>query len=655
MEMIRNFNDLGKGDAAIAGGKGASLGEMTQAGMNVPFGFVILATVFENILRESGIGREIENTLDAVDYSDAQSIESASDAIRNMIFDVVVPENIVQEIHAHFKDLDAEYVAIRSSATAEDGRHYALAGQLESFLNTNENALLMNIKKCWASLFSPRALAYLFESKLPIKEVSVAVVVQTMIQSEVSGTAFSIHPVTGNSNQMVIEAVYGLGEAIVSGQITPDSYTIDKNPRSIAETKKVTQEKGIFQKSGGGNEWTVIEPDKQNVQKLSSDEILKLFDVILVIESHYGFPCDIEWAFTDGEFSIVQSRPITTIGAVKKNERYKKMYTRENSLIALQIWERHQCDLLREKLGSVVPFSIFDVYDGVANVYYREDISEVWSTLITDAVKQDPNFVVKTMKWFGELLDQLEVVWYQEKMDSVQELLTVADLASLAWVGVSISYFLPSLSDISQESQNLGMALRERSVDFLERTDRVIQNTLKHIYPNLGDLVKYLTIEEVRSEALPSQEVLMNRQKHYIYFGFEVYVERDIREFIREHSLIIIQENVPDSVEELHGQTAMGGLAQGIVRVVHKKSDINLLQEGEILVTAMTTPDYVPAMRKAVAFVTDEGGITCHAAIVAREFGKPCIIGTKIATKVLHTGDLVEVDADNGVVRVVKK
>lgn len=653
MEMIRNFNALGKDDVATAGGKGASLGEMTRAGINVPSGFVILATVFENVLRESGIMQEVQNILSTIDYGDTQSIERTSGTVRKMIYEVVIPENIVQEIQAHFKDLGTEYVAVRSSATAEDGRHYALAGQLESFLNTTEDALLMNIKKCWASIFSPRALTYIFESKLPLEGIAVAVVIQKMVQSEVSGTAFSVHPVTQDSNQLVVEAVHGLGEALVSGRITPDSYVIDKGSRSIAEIKKVTQEKGIFQKSGGGNEWMVIETEKKNVQKLSSDEILRLSDIILDIESHYGFPCDIEWAFAGGEFSIVQSRSITTLVAHKEDVRYTKVYTRENSLMALQIWERHQCDLLRERLGSVVPFSIFDVSDGVAQVYYRDDISDMWNSLITDAVKKNPDFVVETMRWFGGLLDELEAIWHQEKAKSVQELLVLINLASRAWVGVSISYFLPSLSDVSQESQDLGMALRERSVDFLERTDRIIQNTLRHIYPDLGDLVKYLTIEEVQGETLPSQEVLMSRQSHYIYFGFKVYVDTDIHGFIREHSLTIESESIPESMEEVHGQVAMRGVAQGKVRVVLKKSEILLVQEGEILVTAMTTPDYVPAMRKAAAFITDEGGITCHAAIVAREFGKPCIIGTKIATKVLQTGDLVEVDADNGVVRVL--
>lgn len=655
MEMIRNFTDLGKDDTAIAGGKGASLGEMTRAGINVPDGFVIPATVFESTFHGSNVSKQIDALLGAVDDTDVQALEKVSAAIRTIILDAVIPEEITQEIRTHFEGLGTEYVAVRSSATAEDGHHYALAGQLESFLNTNEDTLLMNIKKCWVSLFSSRALAYLFESKLPIEGVSVAVVVQTMIQSEVSGTAFSVHPVTGNNDQLLIEAGYGLGEAIVSGQITPDSYTIDKHSRSIVETRNAVQEKGIFQKSGGGNEWIGIDEDKRNAQKLSSDEILKLSDIILAIESHYGFPCDIEWAFAGGKFSIVQSRPITTIEAIEKNERYTKVYTRENSLIALQIWERHQCELLREKLGSVVPFSIFDVYDGVASVYYREDTSAVWNTLITDAVKKDPDFIAETMWWFGGLLDTLETIWCQEKVESAEDLLLLADIAAQAWVGVSISYFLPSLPNVSSESQDLGMALRKRSVDFLERTDHSIQNTLKYLYPELGELTKYMTIEEVRSGNLPSTDVLMSRQTHFIYFGFKVYVDRDIRGFIREHSLMIAQEKVPESVEELHGQVAMRGSVQGLVRVVYKKSEIPLVQEGEILVTAMTTPDYVPAMRKAAAFVTDEGGITCHAAIVAREFGKPCVIGTKIATKVLHTGDLVEVDADTGVVLVLER
>ncbi len=175
------------------------------------------------------------------------------------------------------------------------------------------------------------------------------------------------------------------------------------------------------------------------------------------------------------------------------------------------------------------------------------------------------------------------------------------------------------------------------------------------MYPGLGDLVKYIAFEEVRSGKIPTEEVLKERERHYIYYNFELITGKGVNEVASTAGIKIVEESVPDEVKALKGHIAMKGKVTGAVRVLHNKSQIPEMQEGEILVTAMTTPDYLPAMKVAVAFVTDEGGITCHAAIVARELGKPCVIGTKIATQVLKDGDLVEVDAERGVVRVIEK
>jgi len=206
-------------------------------------------------------------------------------------------------------------VAVRSSATAEDSSSAAWAGQLDSFLNTTEKTLLANVQKCWASLFTPRAIFYRFEKGLHNNKISVAVVIQKMIESEVSGIAFSVHPVTQDHNQLIIEAGYGLGEAIVSGQITPDSYVIEKNPRRIIDRNVSTQERGIYRKpKEGGNEWQNIPQDKGKKQKLTDGQILELSELILKIENHYGTPQDIEWAYENNKFYITQSRPITTLG-----------------------------------------------------------------------------------------------------------------------------------------------------------------------------------------------------------------------------------------------------------------------------------------------------------------------------------------------------
>lgn len=231
-----NLRKISKKDIALAGGKGAPLGKMLQAGFPVPPGFVVLA-------------------------------------------DVSLPK-AEKEILAEFKKLKTKYVAVRSSATAEDSSTASWAGQLETYLNITEKNLLKSIEKCRASINSPRAIAYRHQKKLSNKKISVAVVIQKMVQSETSGICFTVNPVTGDRNEMVIEAARGLGEAIVGGKITPKTYVIHKQSPKFPH-------KFI----GVGN----------------------LYSICLKIEKLFKYPQDIEWAIAKGKIYILQSRPITTL------------------------------------------------------------------------------------------------------------------------------------------------------------------------------------------------------------------------------------------------------------------------------------------------------------------------------------------------------
>jgi pyruvate,water dikinase len=310
MELIRDFKNLTKNDVHLAGGKGASLGEMTLANLPVPEGFVILSTSFDRFLKEANIYEDIDADLHAVDTDKVHTVEKASEKIQATIMSAEMPEDIKQEILKFFKELDSKFVAVRSSATSEDSADAAWAGQLDTFLNTTEEHLLENVKKCWASLFTSRAIFYRYEKNLHNTNISVAVVVQKMIESEISGIAFSVHPVTQDHNQMIIEAGFGLGEAIVSGQITPDSYVVEKEPMLIIDINVSDQKRGIFKKLPEGNEWKEINGEKQ---KLTKEQILELAKVIIKIEKHYKLPQDIEWAVEKNKFYITQSRPITTL------------------------------------------------------------------------------------------------------------------------------------------------------------------------------------------------------------------------------------------------------------------------------------------------------------------------------------------------------
>ena len=311
--FIKTFKQLSYKDVGEAGGKGASLGEMSSVKLPVPSGFVVLAKAFDRFLEETDLEVEIVALLKKVNYKDINSVDKASNVIRDLIHDKAMPNDIKKEILIEFKKLKAKFVAVRSSATAEDSSVASWAGELETYLDTTEKNLLDNVRKCWSSLFTPRAIFYRQEKKMLKTKVSVAVVIQNMIESEISGIAFTVHPVTRDKNQMIIEAGWGLGEAIVSGQVTPDAYVIDKRDLSIVDINIAKQEMMIIRKAGGGIKHTIVPKLKQEKQKLSGKQIIELAKMCANIEKHYKKPQDIEWAYAKGKFYITQSRPITTL------------------------------------------------------------------------------------------------------------------------------------------------------------------------------------------------------------------------------------------------------------------------------------------------------------------------------------------------------
>ncbi len=318
---IKFFKNISKSDVDIAGGKGASLGEMTQAKIPVPNGFVVLAAAFDRFLEETQLKEEIVARLKEVNPEDTNSVDRISAVIRDAIHDRSMPKDLQKEILGAFTKLDAKFVAVRSSATAEDSSVASWAGELESYLNTSKKDLIERVRRCWSSLFTPRAIFYRHEKGLIDHYVSVAVVVQKMVQSEISGIAFTVHPVTEDYDQMIIEAGYGLGEAIVSGQITPDSYVISKGSMEIMDTYVSSQARQLIRKKSAkskgdeentSNEWVNL-GKKGEKQKVDNKTVLALAKVFKRIEDHYKFPCDIEWAMEKKKIYITQSRPITTL------------------------------------------------------------------------------------------------------------------------------------------------------------------------------------------------------------------------------------------------------------------------------------------------------------------------------------------------------
>lgn len=298
------------------GGKGASLVKLLSAGFPVPFGFVILTKAFNEVIKDRKLKLFISNEIKRVNINDYESLLKTSENIQNAILAQPIPNNITSEILNAYKTLQVDAVAVRSSATIEDSVTASWSGKLETYLNTDYITLLNNIRKCWASLFGPSAILYGYKKGVSISQVSVAVIIQKMIEAEVSGVTFTVEPERGDWNVMLIEAGWGLGEAVVGGQIIPDRYLVDKNDGVIIDTSIARQEKMLIkngQEPPFSTIWSDVLLERQLKQKLTGKQICELANLCKKVELYFGFPCDIEWALANESFFLIQSRPITTL------------------------------------------------------------------------------------------------------------------------------------------------------------------------------------------------------------------------------------------------------------------------------------------------------------------------------------------------------
>jgi pyruvate, water dikinase len=437
-ENILWFNEVTMKDVPLAGGKGASLGEMVQNSFPVPNGFVITSKAYFDFVNETGIQSEIVKKIDSIDVENTEQLETLSKEIRKLIRNAEIPQELRTEILRAYDSLNMRYnngvatlVAVRSSATAEDLPEASFAGQQETYLNVmGKEALIESVRKCWASLFTARAVYYRKKQGFSTEKVGLCAVVQKMVQSEVSGIMFTADPI-GDETKIIIEAGFGLGETVVSGSITPDSYVVDKKTMTLIE-KKINKQEFMLVRDKGMNVQINLGDVKGKIQKMKENKIIELAEIGMRIEKHYGKPMDIEWAQENNILFIVQARPITTLGSGKK-----------------------------------------------ATADEKQEISKTEKTL-------------------------------------------------------------------------------------------------------------------------------------------------------------------------LEGLAASPGIVTGTVKIALNIDDIIKINKGDILVTKMTSPSWVPVMKRASGIITDEGGKTCHAAIVSRELGIPCVVGTEKASKELTDGQIVTINGHNG-------
>lgn len=316
-DLIAPISELCKDDVGVAGGKGANLGELTRVGVPIVPGFVVTAPAYFRFLVAANLRPEVERLLAGLNVDDRDALEATAKQVRRLLSAAPVPQDIAAGIVAAYVELGEGPVAVRSSATAEDLAQASFAGQQETYLNIEGRSdVVRAVQDCWASLFEARAIHYRAGAGFAHLDVGIAVVVQRMVQSERSGVMFTLHPVTNDATQILIEAVFGLGEAIVSGQVTPDMYAVDKATNAVIDAQISPQEQEFVRApeptGDGHNHWVPIDWSRRTQQKLSDDEIAQLASLGERLESHFGCPQDIEWAYEGGSFYILQSRAITT-------------------------------------------------------------------------------------------------------------------------------------------------------------------------------------------------------------------------------------------------------------------------------------------------------------------------------------------------------
>ena len=312
-KLVAWFADIGLADVAQVGGKGANLGELTRARLPVPEGFVLTATAFISAMADAGISAKLNQLFASADPDRSAELAPLSTEMRRLVRQAGLPAAMRGVLDAAYQRLGTNVrVAVRSSATAEDSGGVSFAGMHETFTNVSGEAELVDaVSACWASAFGERVIAYRKAQRMT-DVPTIAVVIQKMVDAGRAGVIFTADPSTSDTGRIVIEAAFGLGEAVVSGAVEPDTYTLTKEgPRLL--NARVGKKAFKITRTASGQERVDLSPEEAGARVLGDDEVLALARLALQVEDHYRSPQDMEWAEEGGRFFLVQSRPITTL------------------------------------------------------------------------------------------------------------------------------------------------------------------------------------------------------------------------------------------------------------------------------------------------------------------------------------------------------
>ncbi len=639
MNYIKNFSEISKNDIALVGGKGASLGELTRAGIPVPSGFVITTEVFKNFKNKE------------------------------------IPREIIHEILSAFDNLHVQRVAVRSSATEEDSKTSSWAGQFDSFLNISRENLMNSIKNCWKSIESERVISYAKINNILHKRLSVAVIVQKMIESEASGVMFTINPINQNKNQMIMEAGYGLGEMLVQGLITPDSYILDKSTLKIVSKNLNSQNKMLVFKNGENKE-VPVPKIKKGKYILDDKNIKSLAELAVKIEVHYKSPQDIEWALEKEKFYIVQSRPITTIA----NHKSEDLFNKEGYLLALwfQGVSVFVTDIHNDLYSKLEALFIID--NGLFKQYFTkkayENALNKGVTFYSDKHAFD-NYK-KNLTIFRDTFTKYFELNVKDKKSVSKDVVTTffeytrklcGDYTQMNFESTDKAFSLQDQNSTIKENLSKVSKFKDTVRDFMNvvlfepdgycyKLFEILSNQFNLPISIFDNLTQREILALFKGEK-PSEGIVSKRQKAFVesYNLDSFYEGKDAEPILQSFREDIIYSKL------LKGQGASSGKATGKVKIIpvdysdlsRIDKEIGKMQQGDILVAETTAPELMLACKKASAIITDMGGLMSHAAIVSREFGIPCIVGTKFATQILKDGDIIEVDANRGIVRIIKE
>lgn len=678
-QNIFTLSELDSSKVAQAGGKGASLGELIVAGAPVPPGFVVASSAFSDAI---GLGQHLQYLQEVLQRVGGGQIApgEASQEIADHLRAVRVPDDLAAAIAQALDSLGVSRVSVRSSATCEDGGSTAWAGQLETYLDVPPERVVDRVRDCWMSMFSPPALAYGAAHGYGAGQFAVAVVVQQMVASEISGIGFSVHPVTQEPDVMLVEACLGLGEAIVSGRIVPDQYIVQRGSNAILESVVGQQREGLFmdhQKSEA--QWSALD-ERGGRRKLTDDQVVEYAELLSRIHDHYGHPVDTEWAIQDGQFQVMQARPITTLAEeyqeplIDPSVEWVRLIRRPLSLVEASIithWvdARHAERTLGLHIDRMM--SIQDE-DGMAHLIFEGPALEACFDGVAKMIREDRPRLIEILE-YGRSLHRNAHERIDRGEHGFRDIEEAVDFfADCAQHTTVFPFWVLSVSEREgiddPEVRALAEELRSRTLyPAIER--QIIDPMVTDITRGMGfsspeEARHLVTWTELRDETLDCDklESRLNAVRNGHRFVFHTIDGEDEVQFVSQSGYLlmrlakqrqIVQESNDD---QLFGQAAWPGVYQGRARVVLSPDVVGqTFEQGEVLVSIQSSPALMPFLERCGAIVTDDGGIACHAAIIARELRKPTLIGTGKATSTIRTGDLVEVDTFAQTVRIIER